>query len=252
MAREGLGRGREVRAGGGARRSAGVRRIAVRSAGRRVLGQRTHSVVKANYGRLRGGGVGRAFASANYMMFRPGEHGHDPRDGHDGLRHHSPREVHTWLGENAREHAFFYRMVLSPGRNLGEEATLHWANRLLREVGHDRYMIFVHAGEKGHTDNPHAHVLLLRNDRLTREDFASLRARGDGFAAVMEAAYAHHPHMSWDRWQQRQGDDAGAPTGKGMSTRGALQVGEDPAARGREPGEADGQPNRHFDMELGE
>lgn len=251
MAREGLRLGREIRAGGGARNTAGVRRIVNRSAGRRAIGGRTHSVMKANYGRLRGSGVGKAFASANYMMFRPGEYGHEPRDGHDGVRHHRPHEVHTWLGEHAKDHKFFYRMVMSPGRNLGEEATLHWANRLLREAGHDRYMVFVHAGEKGHTSNPHAHVILLTNDKLTREDFASLRSRGDEFSKVMDAVYFHNPHMSWDKWQQqKQEDDSGAPSVKGMSTKGALEVGEDGRGKSESANGSGSQQRKHFDMDF--
>lgn len=233
-------KGRVVRASRlSAQRSAGTRRTSARSSGRR--GGATRTVVKANYGRTRGGAA-KAFASANYMMFRPGHDGEVQRVGHDGVREYQPHEVHTWLGQEAKEHGFFYRVVLSPGNNFGEEAMMHWANRVMRESGHDHYMVFVHAGDKGHTERPHVHVLLMTNTRLEREDFRAMRQTGDQVAYEVEIAYRYVPHMSWERWQEIQAarqvervqdqadaraSGASGRTGKvGISSKGQDELGE--------------------------
>lgn len=236
-------RGREVRASRlSVARTAGTRRLVARRSGRQA--GRTRTVVKGNYVRSGGRGTPKAFASANYMMFRPGEDGAH-RLGHDGTREYQPHEVHSWVGEQAREHKFIYRLVMSPGQNFGEEATLHWANRLLRESGQDNYMLFVHAGEKGHTGNPHAHVLLMVDARLDREDFASMRHLGDQLAYEVDIAYRFVPHMTWEKWQELQvarqaervsdaaeGSEGSFRTGKsGVSSKGVEELGDGGSTR---------------------
>lgn len=253
---EGMRKGKVVRASGlSAQLTAGTRRSQARTAGRQSRGTRT--VAKGNYVRTNAKGMGKLFASANYMMFRPNEEGETHRQGHDGLRLHEPHEVHTWLAEQSKEHQYCYRLVLSPGRNLGKEATLHWANRTLREAGHDRYMVFVHAGEKGHTQQPHVHVLLMSDLRLDKQDFWIMRTAGDRLVAGIEAAYQHTPHLSWDKWQAMQAervakadtveDDSGKT---GVKSKGQDEMGESGGSKAEEPQKAERQRKLHMDMDM--
>ncbi len=203
----GLGRGREVRSS--PPRAVQIQRIQMRAA-RRGGGPRTRVVIKANFVRTRGsggpnaGGVARAFASANYMMFRPGEDG-EHRQAFDGQQVMNPHEAHLFVGESCKHFPYAYRVVMSPDRNFGTETTQDWAARTLVTAGYTRFMVVSHAGDKGHTEHPHAHALVFTERRLTRNDFRDLRECGDVQAKVMELRLGHDRHIKEELWKaQRQ------------------------------------------------
>lgn len=241
--------------------SSASRQSGSRSRGRTAGVRRT--VVKSNYTRTNAAGSAKAFASANYMMFRPDYEGEIARLGHDGLKAHQAHEVHNWLGEQIKQHQYIYRMVLSPGKNFGEEATLHWANRTLREAGHDRYMLFVHAGQQGHTNNPHVHALVLTHTRLERHDFAALRQTGDEVADHVELAHRYVPHMSWEKYQQVQAarelekvqvhgeaeSGVGRTSKDGVKSKGQEEVGESGSGQAQ-PNERSARRQKDIELEL--
>lgn len=186
-----------------------VQRVQLR-AGRRSGGPKVRAVVKANYIRVgkAGGSAGRgaAFAAANYMMFRPGEDG-EVRRGFDGERHLEPHEVHQRVGEKSDEHKYVYRMVMSPDRNFGERSTEEWAAATLKKLGYQNFVVVSHAGEKGHTGHPHAHVLLFTDARLERSDFQRLREYGDTKAKEIGMRLNHDRHMGQQEWKEQKEDE---------------------------------------------
>lgn len=176
-------------------------------------------VVKANFVRLSGPrgmnatGVAKAFASANYMMFRPGEDG-GHRQAYDGQQLLNPSDVHTVLGKGCKEFSYAYRMVLSPERNFGAETTQEWAARTLAAAGYERFLVVSHAGEKGHTAHPHAHALVFTSEKMTRDDFRHLRVCGDVQAKVLEMRLGHDRHMKEALWRMQQEQSARAVEAK--------------------------------------
>ncbi|GHF60794.1 hypothetical protein HNQ07_004285 [Deinococcus metalli] len=203
----GLGRGKEVRSS--PPRAAQVQRIQMRAA-RRGGGPTTRVVIKANYVRVGGprgpsaAGTGKAFASANYMMFRPGEDGAH-RQAFNGKEVMDPDDVHKFVGESCKHFPYAYRVVMSPDHNFGNETTQEWAARTLTAAGYTHFFVVAHAGEKGHTEHPHAHAMVFTDGKLTRDDFKDLREFGDVQAKVMEMRFDHDRHMKEELWKaQRQ------------------------------------------------
>lgn len=203
----GLGGGKVARAN--AQAAMRVQKIQLR-AGRRNAGPKARAVVKANYIRVgkAGGPGGRAavFAAANYMMFRPGEDG-EVRRGFDGEKHLEPHEVQQRIGEQSQEHKYAYRMVMSPDRNFGERSTEEWAAATLKKLGYQDFVVVAHAGEKGHTNHPHAHVLVFTDARLERADFQRLREYGDTQAKEIAMRLNHDRHMGQHEWKAQKEDE---------------------------------------------
>lgn len=203
----GLGRGKVARAN--AQTVMRVQKVQLR-AGRRSAGPRARAVVKANYIRVgkSGGSPGRGavFAAANYMMFRPGEDG-EVRRGFDGERHLEPHEVHQRIGDESEKHKYAYRMVMSPDRNFGERSTEEWAATTLKKLGCENFVVVAHAGEKGHTNHPHAHVLVFTDARLERGDFQQLREYGDTQAKEIAMRLNHDRHMGQHEWKAQKEDE---------------------------------------------
>ncbi|GEM49914.1 hypothetical protein DC3_55490 [Deinococcus cellulosilyticus NBRC 106333 = KACC 11606] len=169
--------------------------------------------MKARFSRVRGekgkwsGGVKRTFAAANYMMFRPmeGESEEKFRTAFNGAHSEMvPQDVHNYLGKGMNEQQFAYRVILSPGANMGEETIKDWAKKVMAEAGYDRYVAVAHAGEKGHTSNPHVHVIILTNNKLEREDFYKLRMIGDRFTESAMLQKDRDLHMAPRRWLEEQ------------------------------------------------
>lgn len=80
--------------------------------------------------------------------------------------------------KNAQEE-YIYRTVLSIGESASLQETEEWAKRVVEQQGYEKYYIVVHAGEQGHTEHPHAHVFILTDERMTRDDFINMKRTGD-------------------------------------------------------------------------
>lgn len=248
----GLGRGKEIRSS--PPRAAQVQRIQMRAA-RRSGGPKTRVVVKANYvqtGGARGpssAGAGQAFASANYMMFRPGEDG-EHRQAFNGQQVLNPDEVHQFVGESCKRFSYAYRVVMSPDRNFGSETTQEWAARTLKAAGHTQFFVVAHAGEKGHTEHPHAHAMVFTDRKLTRDDFKDLREYGDVQAKVMELKFGHDRHMKEELWkaQRQEAFASWLEAKRGVSSQG-VEDGGDARKEDREK-ETDRKQQASFGMEM--
>jgi hypothetical protein len=138
----------------------------------------TRTVVKANYVRLGAGGRARVQASASYYGHRPdeeGKRGYRPGFGPEaeGL---AKEEVRGFL--ETAEGSYGYRIVLSPGREMGEEELRRWTREVMSgvEAKGGSWVGFVH---DDHTDNPHTHVIAVTEGRLDREELAGMRLGGD-------------------------------------------------------------------------
>ncbi|PNY79207.1 hypothetical protein CVO96_20030 [Deinococcus koreensis] len=72
-------------------------------------------------------------------------------------------------------------------------------------AGHSHFFVVAHAGEKGHTEHPHAHAMVFTDRKLIREDLGDLREVGDIQAKVMELKFGHDRHLKEELWKaQRQ------------------------------------------------
>ncbi|MBB5235974.1 hypothetical protein [Deinococcus budaensis] len=197
-----------MKRGGGlsASLSQGSRSKAARLGGR--TGTRT--IAKANFISLRGAdgkaflsNRGRVVAAVQYQMMRPCEDGSGVRQGFDGQRLMNTTEVMRDLGPLVQEHKYAYRVVLSPDQNYGEAAARAWASAVLRECGHDCYLLFAHAGAKGHTPHPHVHAVVFTNAKLDVQDFRALRAKGDDIAWQARHELRLDHHMGPGDWAMR-------------------------------------------------
>jgi hypothetical protein len=145
----------------------------------------TRTVIKANFVRASVNGQPgmrqAVTASARYYSVR------NDRDGErqerqaftsdrDGL---SLAEVRESIA--SRDEMLAYRMVLSPGVQMGAEELRDWARTVMLEVSETldrdtRYVAYIHSDQ---TEHPHVHAIAFCNDRLDRSDFAALREVGD-------------------------------------------------------------------------
>lgn len=142
------------------------------------------SVVKARFGSASSGGLKSSLA---YFAHRPD---------YDGER--ANREIITAYeryqldqdGNNAidalerhldvEDKRYMYSVVMSPGdEQLTARQTENWARNVLEQNNIHQYAVVVHAGEQGHTDHPHVHVLIPSDERLTVQKLHDLRATGD-------------------------------------------------------------------------
>jgi hypothetical protein len=91
---------------------------------------------------------------------------------------------HAWeaLKQELRpdDHRYLYSVILSPGEpEFSAHQTENWARHLLEHNTINRYALVVHAGEGRHTEQPHAHVLITSDQRLTVPQLQHLRQTGD-------------------------------------------------------------------------
>ncbi|WP_293909388.1 hypothetical protein [Deinococcus sp.] len=78
------------------------------------------------------------------------------------------------------DHRYLYSVILSPGEpDFSVHQTETWARQLLEDNNFNRYALVVHAGAGRHTEQPHAHVLITVDQRLTVPQLQQLRHRGD-------------------------------------------------------------------------
>ncbi|MDV6376302.1 hypothetical protein [Deinococcus arenicola] len=120
------------------------------------------------------------------------------------------RELEKRLEQSSGEH--LYRVVMSSGDvEMTAQETERWARNVLERNNIDNYMLVIHAGAQGHTDHPHAHVLIPAEKRFTVEDIRQLRVAGD----MEQQQVAYTPRAMSIR--QDYGDEtnvSGKPGGK--------------------------------------
>lgn len=147
-----------------------------------VGGGGTRVVVKANYTRT--GSARGVKASARYYSTRENDRGEALTRGgfandHDNL---TRAEINERLGRADAEHAYHYRLALSPGTDRDAEGvdlggyTRKVMNGLeRRQHGPVSWVAFVHAGDAAHTERAHVHIIAATDRQLDRNDFAALR-----------------------------------------------------------------------------
>ncbi|GGO36830.1 hypothetical protein GCM10008949_41270 [Deinococcus humi] len=211
----------------GSRKARGSRNVQPPTTGR---SQRPglQTVVKARYRTLpaTGANPGRGRASAvlrniDYFTTRPDyEHAHRiSRDlvmpeGRVNLQAHPEQRQALFERLAADRSKYLYHVVLSSGdRSMSEKDTERWATALLHAQGVSRYYLAVHAGHTGHTEHPHAHVVLPRDTRLTREDFLALRKTGDLEQQFHSRLYRHLEESWKERFADQTTSSGGTPRG---------------------------------------
>lgn len=207
----------------GGRKARGSRSVRPPTAGRGGR-SKLQTVVKARYRTLsaKGANPGRGRASAvlrniDYFTTRP-DHEHAHRisrdlitpEGRINLQAHPEQRQALFERLSADGSKYIYHVVLSSGDwGMSEKDTEHWAKAVLHAQGIQRYYLAVHAGSAGHTEHPHAHVVLPRDARLTREDFFALRKTGDLEQQFHRQLYRHLE----ESWKERLADQSTASGG---------------------------------------
>lgn len=80
---------------------------------------------------------------------------------------------------NAKE-KYIYHVILSSGdKSMSARSVELWAKAVLQSQGISKYYMVIHAGEKGHTSNPHAHIIIPTDSKFEREHFFNIRKSGD-------------------------------------------------------------------------
>ena len=176
----------------GGRRSSQGGKVAVSGTGSRGRPP-LRTVVKARYRTLSSKGVnparGRASAvmrNLDYMTTRPdASHQRTSREVISADRtvniQDNPAERRAIEAEltQAKE-KYIYHVILSSGdRSMSPKDVELWSKAVLQEQGIDKYHLVIHAGDRGHTEHPHAHILVRSDVRFGREDFFNMRKTGD-------------------------------------------------------------------------
>ena len=144
----------------------------------------TRLIIKANYCKKGGGEQGRAKATIRYITHRRDREGEKvTRDlfGFDGTL--SKQTAYQMIDEAPEKRRYYYRIIISPDprredsyRDLDLQ-NLTRATMLRLEERYGSPIQFIAAIHDDHSPHRHVHALVILNGRrLTRADFASLRA----------------------------------------------------------------------------
>lgn len=211
----------------GSRKARGSRTPHPSKSGGQSQRRTLRTVVKARYRTLgsqgKNPGLGRASAvmrNMDYFTTRP-DHQHQHRisrdlitpEGRINLQSH-PEARQQLIDELAQNNSkYIYHLVLSSGdSSMNEWDTEQWARAVLNAQGIGRYYLGIHAGERGHTEHPHAHVVLMTDVRLERSDFYDLRQSGD----QEQQFHRRLQHSLEEVWKERVTDH---PTSSGGGQR---------------------------------
>jgi hypothetical protein len=148
------------------------------------------AVVKANYVKRGIGDRGRAKATIRYITHRRDRDGQKvTRDLFSFEGSLTKQHIYRMIDEAPARGTYFYRMVLSPDpkredrykdlslRDIAIDTMLRLEERLGKPIQ------FVGTIHDDHSPHRHVHTLVILNGkRLTREDFAALRAEATGRA----------------------------------------------------------------------
>lgn len=187
-------------------------------------GSKLRTVVKGRFRTLtpkgRNPGLGRASAvmrNLDYMTTRP-DHEHKHRisrdlitpEGRVNMQAH-PEVRQKILDDLAANQAkYVYHLVLSSGdKRMTERETELWAKAVLSSQGINNYLMAVHAGDRGHTENPHVHVVFPSEARLERGDFFDMRKVGD----VEQQFHMRLYHQLEESWKEKFGDQSAGSGG---------------------------------------
>ncbi|WP_034359671.1 hypothetical protein [Deinococcus phoenicis] len=128
--------------------------------------------------------------------------------------------------KNAKE-KYIYHLILSSGdKAMSPRDVELWAKAVLQAQGLHKYYMVIHAGEQGHTSNPHAHVIVRTDTRLGREDFFNMRKTGD----VEQRFDRRLFRVLEEDWKQRPAEKSASSGG------GAREVEADEEERGKRRG----------------
>lgn len=140
------------------------------------------AVVKANY--TKAGNAGSVKASARYYASRENERGErEERETFSKDRDNLDRsEVDGHIERADKEHAYHYRVTVSPGTDREAEGVdlKDYTREVMREVerqqrGNASYIAVAHAREGSHTSHGHVHVVVSTDKKMTRENLDGLR-----------------------------------------------------------------------------
>src|SRR5919206_5300191 len=149
--------------------------------------RQTRLIIKANYCSKKGGernARGLAIANIRYITHRRDrENGKVTRElfGFDGTL--SKQTAYQMIHEAPEKRRYYYRIIISPDPRREDRykdldlRTLTISTMLKLEERYGTQIQFVAAIHDDHSPHRHVHTLVILNGRrLTREDFASLRA----------------------------------------------------------------------------
>jgi hypothetical protein len=141
-------------------------------------------IVKANYCKKDGGEKGRAKATLRYIAHRRDRQGEKvTRDlfGFEGNL--SKQTAYRMIDEAPKKGRYYYRIIISPDPRREDRykdldlRSLTIATMLKLEERYGKPIQFIAAIHDDHSPHRHVHTLVILNGRrLTRADFASLRA----------------------------------------------------------------------------
>ncbi len=147
------------------------------------------SVVKHSYIRPFRDGKARAAAHVDYIKFRPGKD-KDERgkreffsDKEEGLTSHP---VHDAIEKQTGRVVLVHKIIISPG--VQEANTQEYVREVMHDLGRQKGLeLEWYAVEHRNTVNPHAHVVVMGQDKngrqvkLSKQDYTKLREAGDRY-----------------------------------------------------------------------
>ena len=112
----------------------------------------------------------------------------------------------------AAKEKYIYHLVLSSGdQSMSHKDVELWSKAVLQAQGIDKYYLVVHAGDQGHTKNPHAHVIVRSDVRFGREEFFNMRRSGDVEGQLHKQLFRSFEEL----WKERMTDKTPSSGGGG-------------------------------------
>jgi hypothetical protein len=148
-------------------------------------GGKRGAVAKANYTKAKGATSAKSIkASARYYTTRENERGETMgREAFSKDRDELSRaETYERLERADQEHAYHYRVAVSPGTDREAEGVdlKEYTREVMREVerqqgGRASWVAVEHGREAAHTQRAHVHVIVSTDQKLNREDLEKFR-----------------------------------------------------------------------------
>ena len=229
-------------------------------------GTQIKAVVKGRY--VKSGNVKSIKASARYYSTRENDRGERmERPGFSSDNDQLERkETYERLEQADREHAYHYRMVVSPGTDRDAEGvdlkdyTRTVVEEVEKEQGRVSWLAFEHSGNSAHTDRAHVHIILSTDEKFDKEDFSRMRDHASrSFSESREESRSldRDPNMRDDikalaelseRQREREGA-MGRETGQGNLERSPAREGEQGETKREQTVQQDDAPGTAADEE---